>query len=230
MRKYELEWWRGPSVHWHEDLLPGSSRRLHLDECNPHPAPPAAKEKDEKMKRPKYHITTRLNILFFQWFHRPFDIIVIHTRVSKNIQSKRHASIYCSNEETLRGRRSLMLNSEKTGRVFMKPFLYNLKINVSMFSLKRSCVPQWFKALRDIWVNSSSIENCRDLIELLPWSKAAVVPESSLGSDKVHAAPLVELVEVVLLWDLDGQAIRVVASKTAVAALWCLSRPAVYDG
>ena len=35
---------------------------------------------------------------------------------------------------------------------------------------------------------------------------------------------------MVLLRDLDGQAVRVVASETAVAALWRLPRPAIYDG
>ena len=37
-------------------------------------------------------------------------------------------------QKTFKGSKSLMLNSENTGRVFMNPFLYNLRIKIITFS------------------------------------------------------------------------------------------------
>ena len=38
-------------------------------------------------------------------------------------------------QKTFKGSKSLMLNSENTGRVFMNPFLYNLRIKITFSSL-----------------------------------------------------------------------------------------------
>ena len=43
-------------------------------------------------------------------------------------------------QKTFKGSKSLMLNSENTGRVFMNPFLYNLRIKITFSSLLKSLV------------------------------------------------------------------------------------------
>ena len=46
-------------------------------------------------------------------------------------------------------------------------------------------------------------------------------PDSSLHSDEVHAGFLVERVEMIVLWDVDGQTVGVVP---LLATLGCFAR------
>ena len=48
-------------------------------------------------------------------------------------------------QKTFKGSKSLMLNSENTGRVFMNPFLYNLRIKITFSSLSKSLVENIMK-------------------------------------------------------------------------------------
>ena len=62
-------------------------------------------------------------------------------------------------QKTFKGSKSLMLNSENTGRVFMNPFLYNLRIKITFSNLfkslienimKKRAAPKRLKALWDV--------------------------------------------------------------------------------
>ena len=58
-------------------------------------------------------------------------------------------------------------------------------------------------------------------------SQSAVEPKSGLRPDKVHASLLVRLVEVVVVGDLDGEAVGVFGAGSVVAALGRLARVGV---
>ena len=60
------------------------------------------------------------------------------------------------------------------------------------------CKPEFLKEFWVVGINCASVEDGRDLIELLPWSKTTVLAEARLRSDEVHAPTIVLLAEVIL--------------------------------
>ena len=56
-----------------------------------------------------------------------------------------HGIVDEEERKTFKGSKSLMLNSENTGRVFMNPFLYNLRIKITISSLFKSLVENIMK-------------------------------------------------------------------------------------
>lgn len=77
-------------------------------------------------------------------------------------------------------------------------------------------------ALRNIGVDSTGIKDSRDLIELFPWAKTAIVSQTSLGSYKIHAPPLVKSVEGVILGNLNWETVGMTSAETTVTTLWGL--------
>ena len=68
-----------------------------------------------------------------------------------------------------------------------------------------------------VGVDGAGIQEGGDLVEAVSGSQTAVVTQTGLGTDEVHATLAVLGEEVVVGWDLDGEAVGV--SPAAVAAL-----------
>ena len=67
--------------------------------------------------------------------------------------------------------------------------------------------PEFLQEFWIVWVDSACVENRRDLVELLPGTKAAVLTEAGFWSHKVHA-PAVMLLEEVVLGEYGSLYIR----------------------
>ena len=73
--------------------------------------------------------------------------------------------------------------------------------------------------LISVGVSGSSIQEGGDFIEGITWSKTAVVTETSMGADKVHASLVVAPVESIILGDLNGQAVAILGTITTLGCL-----------